>query len=166
MKLRWILIALALATVATPALAGKKYGRQVRFAGVHPVPKGEGGGMCHIEGPHVHIYAANKLEYRLHDDDYVFVGDPVAYGWDGPKYAYKGNHPVHVEERGSRVPAGGRTGGRAARFGEPAGRQRRWSCHGGGGASVPTPRWRALKPAHRTVPVERGPEEPEPRKRG
>ena len=97
MKLRWIVIALACASVATPAVAGKKYGKQVRYAGVHPIPKGEGGGMCHIEGPHVHIFAANKLEYRLHDDDYVFVGDPVAYGWDGPKYAYKGNHPVHVE---------------------------------------------------------------------
>jgi hypothetical protein len=98
MKLRWILIALACAaTLATPAVAGKKYGKQVRYAGVHPIPKGEGGGMCHIEGPHVHIFAANKLEYRLHDDNYVFIGDPVAYGWDGPKYAYKGNHPVHVE---------------------------------------------------------------------
>ena len=97
MKLRWIVIALACATVATPAVAGKKYGKQVRYAGVHPIPKGEGGGMCHIEGPHVHIFAANKLEYRLHDDAYVFIGDPVAYGWDGPKYAYKGNHPVHVE---------------------------------------------------------------------
>lgn len=96
MKLRWILIALACATVS-PAVAGKKYGKQVRYAGVHPVPKGEGGGMCHIEGAHVHVFAANKLEYRLHDDDYVFVGDPVAYGWDGPKHAYKGNHPVHVE---------------------------------------------------------------------
>jgi hypothetical protein len=75
---------------------GKKYGRQVRYAGIHPIAKSEGGGICHIEGPHVHIYAANKLEYRVHDDDNVFVGDPVAYGWDGPKYAYKGNHPIQI----------------------------------------------------------------------
>jgi hypothetical protein len=27
----------------------------------------------------------------------VFVGDPVAYGWDGPKHAYKGAHPIHVD---------------------------------------------------------------------
>src|SRR5678815_2591377 len=83
MKLR-VLITFALVAVfaATPALAGKKYGKQVRFAGIHPVPKGEGGGICHIQGPHVHIYAANKLEYRMHDDDYVFIGDPMAYGWD------------------------------------------------------------------------------------
>lgn len=94
MKLRWILIVLA-CVFATPA-AAKKYGKQVRFAGIHPVPKGEGGGICHIEAPHVHIYAANKLEYRTYADNNVFVGDPVAYGWDGPKYAYKGHHPVQV----------------------------------------------------------------------
>lgn len=97
MKLR-VLITIAFVALfcATPALAGHKYGRQVRFAGIHPIPKAEGGGICHIQGPHVHIYAANKLEYRTHDDDNVFVGDPVAYGWDGPKYAYKGNHPIQV----------------------------------------------------------------------
>ncbi|HEY5950029.1 MAG TPA: hypothetical protein VIV40_31255 [Kofleriaceae bacterium] len=93
MKLRWILI---LACVfATPASA-KKYGRQVRYAGIHPVAKAEGGGICHIEFPHVHVYPANKLEYRVVADNNVFVGDPVAYGWDGPKYAYKGAHPIQV----------------------------------------------------------------------
>ena len=94
MKLRFALIVLA-CVFATPA-AAKKYGKQVRFAGIHPVPKGEGGGICHIEAPHVHIYAANKLEYRTYADNNVFVGDPVAYGWDGPKYAYKGHHPIQV----------------------------------------------------------------------
>jgi hypothetical protein len=96
MRARTILL-LLVCLVATPALADSKYGRQVRFAGVHPIPKSEGGGMCYIEGPHVHIYTANKLEYRTHGDDHVFVGDPVAYGYDGPKYAYKGPHPVQVE---------------------------------------------------------------------
>ncbi|NVB85023.1 MAG: hypothetical protein HOV81_42040 [Kofleriaceae bacterium] len=98
MKLRWLLVAFACFTAATasPALASKKYGKQVRYAGIHPISKGEGGGICHIEGPHVHIYPANKLEYRVYADNNVFVGDPVAYGWDGPKYAYKGNHPIQV----------------------------------------------------------------------
>jgi hypothetical protein len=94
MKTTWILVLLAL--VATPATAGRKFGKQVRYAGVHPVAKHEGGGMCHIEAPHVHVYPANKLEYRVHADNNVFVGDPVAYGWDGPKYSYKGHHPVQV----------------------------------------------------------------------
>jgi hypothetical protein len=96
MRKPWLLIVLV-CLAASPALADHKYGKQVRFAGIHPIPKSEGGGICYIEGPHVHIYAANKLEYRVHDDDHVFVGDPVAYGYDGPKYAYKGPHPIHVE---------------------------------------------------------------------
>ena len=96
MRHQWILVVLVL-FAASPAFADHKFGRQVRFAGIHPIPKNEGGGICYIEGPHVHIYAANKLEYRAHGDDHVFVGDPVAYGYDGPKYAYKGPHPIHVE---------------------------------------------------------------------
>jgi hypothetical protein len=94
---RWILLVLAALTLAAPALADRAYGRQVRFVGVHPIPKSEGGGMCYIEGPHVHIYVANKLEYRAHDGDNYFVGDPVAYGYDGPRYTYKGPHPIHVD---------------------------------------------------------------------
>lgn len=82
------------AVFAQPATAGKT--KQVRFVGIHPIPKSEGGGICYIEGPHVHIYAANKLEYRDHRGQNYFVGDPVAYGYDGPKYVYKGHHPIHV----------------------------------------------------------------------
>ncbi len=97
MKLRWILVLACVVAMpfATPASA-KKYGKQVRYAGIHPVAKAEGGGICHIEFPHVHVYPANKLEYRVVADNHVFVGDPVAYGWDGPKYAYKGHHPIQV----------------------------------------------------------------------
>jgi hypothetical protein len=97
MALRWILIALALVLTASPATVAKAFGKQVRYAGIHPIRKSDGGGICYIEGPHVHIYAANKIEYRKHGDDHVFVGDPVAYGWDGPKHAYKGPHPVHLD---------------------------------------------------------------------
>ena len=93
MKLRWILI---LACVFVAPASAKKWGKQVRFAGIHPVAKVEGGGICHIEFPHVHTYPANKLEYRVVAENNVFVGDPVAYGWDGPKHAYKGHHPVEV----------------------------------------------------------------------
>jgi hypothetical protein len=96
MKLRWIITTIAIVLASSVAVAGKKYGKQVRFAGIHPVPKGDGGGICHIEAPHVHIYQPNKLEYRVAADNNVFVGDPVAYGWDGEKHAYKGHHPVQV----------------------------------------------------------------------
>jgi hypothetical protein len=96
---RWVLVAtaLAIATPGLPALADPVYGKQVRFAGIHPIPKSEGGGMCYIEGPHVHIYAADPVEYRVHDNDNVFVGDPVAYGYEGPKFAYNGPHPIQID---------------------------------------------------------------------
>jgi hypothetical protein len=70
---------------------------QVRYVGIHPIPKSEGGGICYIEGPHVHSYKADPLQYRLHDTANYFIGDPVAYGYDGPKYAYKGPHPIEVD---------------------------------------------------------------------
>ncbi|MCX5748595.1 MAG: hypothetical protein NT062_39605, partial [Proteobacteria bacterium] len=92
--------ALVLTTITVPlastSTADHKT-RQVRFRGIHPIPRSEGGGVCHIEGPHVHIFAADKLQYREHDGANFFVGDPVAYGWDGPKHAYKGHHPIHVD---------------------------------------------------------------------
>ncbi|HTR56167.1 MAG TPA: hypothetical protein VMJ10_36080 [Kofleriaceae bacterium] len=99
--MRILLLVLCAVTLVATAFADPKYGRQVRYGGPHPIPKSEGGGMCYIEGPHVHVYAANELEYRVHGDDEVFVGDPVAYGWDGPKYSYSGPHPIivgHTEE--------------------------------------------------------------------
>ena len=82
-----------LAGLSGPAIAG---GKQVRYVGIHPIPKSEGGGICYIEGPHVHIFEADKIQYRDHHGDNYFVGDPVAYGYDGKRYAYKGHHPIHV----------------------------------------------------------------------
>ncbi|MBK9030944.1 MAG: hypothetical protein IPL61_06320 [Myxococcales bacterium] len=73
--------------------------KQHRFVGIHPIPKTQGGGVCHIQAPHVHIYAPAdlKVQYRDHDGWSYFVGDPVAYGWDGPRYSYYGHHPVPVD---------------------------------------------------------------------
>ncbi len=89
----FLVVLVVIAAGVQPAIAGKK---QVRYVGIHPVPKAEGGGVCYIEGPHVHVFAANKLEYRDHRNHNYFVGDPVAYGYDGPRHAYKGHHPIHV----------------------------------------------------------------------
>ncbi len=91
-----VLLAIVLG-VAAPLHADSHQKPQVRYVGIHPIPKSEGGGFCNIEGPHVHIYAADKLQYRVHDGANFFVGDPVAYGYEGPRYAYKGNHPIHVD---------------------------------------------------------------------
>src|SRR5215467_4278435 len=84
---------LTLALLALPAIAGLK---QVRYVGIHPLPKSEGGGICYIEGPHIHVFDADKIQYRDHRGSNYFVGDPVAYGYDGERYAYKGHHPIHV----------------------------------------------------------------------
>jgi hypothetical protein len=35
--------------------------------------------------------------YRPHDDGNYFVGDPVPYGYEGPKHAYYGPHPIEVD---------------------------------------------------------------------
>ena len=94
---RWILIVLA-TVLSVSAFADAKFGKQVRFVGIHPIPKSEGGGICYIEGPHVHIYAANKVEFRDHGGDHYFVGDPVADGFDCHRYAYNGPHPIHVDD--------------------------------------------------------------------
>ena len=89
--------AVLLALCAAPRTASANP-KQYRFVGVHPIPKGQGGGVCHINVPHVHIYAPVdvKVQYRDHDGWKMFVGDPVAYGWDGPKTAYYGHHPIAV----------------------------------------------------------------------
>lgn len=91
---------LALAAALVLALVGTAHAdkKQHRYVGIHPVPKAQGGGVCHIQAPHVHAYAAidAKVQFRDHDGWQHFVGDPVAYGWDGPKHAYHGHHPVPV----------------------------------------------------------------------
>lgn len=81
---------------ADPQVAPKR----IAYVGVHPIPAAEGGGFCNIEGPHVHIYRpahADEL-YRVIHGSYLFVGDPVPFGYDGPRHAYSGRHPVPVDE--------------------------------------------------------------------
>ena len=101
MRTSWLglLVVLALGALIGPVV-GSAFAdpgaHQVRFLGIHPIPKGEGGGICYIEGPHVHIYAGDKIQYRDHHGASYFVGDPVAYGYDGPRYTYKGHHPIQV----------------------------------------------------------------------
>ena len=90
-----MLVALAALGSAGPADAAVK---QVRYVGIHPIPASEGGGICYIEGPHVHIFeASDRLQYRDHRGANYFVGDPVAYGYDGQRYVYRGHHPIHVD---------------------------------------------------------------------
>ncbi|WP_428261606.1 hypothetical protein [Haliangium sp.] len=72
---------------------------QVRFSGPHPIPEEQSGEFCYIEWPHVHVYEPAHAEvlYRDHDGYHHFVGDPVAYGYDGPTTTYYGHHPVQLD---------------------------------------------------------------------
>ena len=94
MRASFIAVVLLLVGVGTAA-ADKKHHR---YVGIHPITKAHGGGMCHIEAPHVHTYAPIdvKVQFRVHDGYHYFIGDPVAYKWDGPKTSYYGHHPVPV----------------------------------------------------------------------
>lgn len=87
-------IIILLALLFAPAIASAD--KHHRYIGIHPIAKSHGGGLCYIEGPHVHLFEADKLQYRDHHGAAYFVGDPVAYGYDGPKHTYQGHHPIHV----------------------------------------------------------------------
>jgi hypothetical protein len=98
-------IFLLFATTATLSIGMKgiaqadKKMRQVGYVGVHPFGKGQGKGMCHIEASHVHAYepSSANVQFRQYQGAQFFVGDPVAYGWDGPRVSYMGHHPIAVD---------------------------------------------------------------------
>jgi hypothetical protein len=97
-RLLHMLLLVAGVTVAFAAVGARAAeAKQFKFVGEHPIP---GGGFCHIHAPHVHVYGpANQgVLYRDHRGWSHFVGDPVAYGYDGPKVSYAGPHPVVVRQ--------------------------------------------------------------------
>jgi len=51
-----------------------------------------------------HAFApAEPRVYRVHDDEYYFVGDPTPYGYEGEHYSFYGPHPVAEVEFGEPV---------------------------------------------------------------
>jgi hypothetical protein len=91
---------IALATALTAALTvgaplAQAGGKAHLYVGIHPLDTDI---FCYIEAPHQHAVAPLKanLLYRVHDGHHHFVGDPVAFSYDGPKHAYYGHHPVSV----------------------------------------------------------------------
>ena len=90
-----VVLAVALGAAGTAA-ADRGH---TRFVGIHPIAADYGGGFCYIEVPHVHIYEPTRADvlYRPHDDGHYFVGDPVPYGYEGPKHAFYGPHPIQVD---------------------------------------------------------------------
>ncbi|MBI4512159.1 MAG: hypothetical protein HY698_21175 [Deltaproteobacteria bacterium] len=95
--LRILIFASALAVPLL--LAEHALAKQIHYIGIHPIVPDAGGGFCYIEVPHVHVHAPAKAEvlYRVHDGGYTFVADPVPFGYEGPRHAYYGHHPVRVD---------------------------------------------------------------------
>jgi hypothetical protein len=99
-RMKLSLSMIAAASMAFLAMtAASAHAKQIKFSGKHPIPKAVEGEFCYIDAPHVHVYEPEhpKVLYRVHDDYYHFVGDPVAFGYDGPKHSYYGHHPVAVD---------------------------------------------------------------------
>ncbi|MDX9723343.1 MAG: hypothetical protein RBU37_21525, partial [Myxococcota bacterium] len=62
------------------------------YWGGHPTPDG---GWCSASGSHSHHYLLDDEQYIVHDQHYVFVGDPTYYGYvdNDSLYYYDGVHP-------------------------------------------------------------------------
>jgi len=98
-----IRLAVAASLMAWLGLAAVAEARVIRYHSQHPLP-GRGAGFCYIDVPHVHAFAPVEPRlYRVHDDEYYFVGDPTPYGYEGEHYAFYGPHPVAEVEFGEPV---------------------------------------------------------------
>lgn len=105
MQRHLIVLCIVVAAVAAPWASARANphptaGKQIGYVDVHPIPAEAGGGFCNISGPHVHIYQPEHADelYRVVAGSYLFIGDPVPFGYDGPKHAYYGRHPIPVDE--------------------------------------------------------------------
>jgi hypothetical protein len=87
------------AAVALAALAGTAEAKRHSYIGAHPIAVSAGGGYCHIDAGHVHVYAPDHADtlFRVSGGAYLFVGDPSPFGYDGPRYTYFGHHEVPVD---------------------------------------------------------------------
>jgi len=83
-----------LAREAAPARAD---GPMARYRGIHPLSPHQGA-FCYIDALHMHrIPPPDMRVYAvLKGGENLFVGDPVALGYDGPKFAYFGPHPLAI----------------------------------------------------------------------
>jgi hypothetical protein len=82
MRHTFAVLLVVLFALGAPAPAEAKH---FRYRSPHPFR----GGFCSHHGPHEHDYGPTDARvYRVVDGDYYFVGDPVAFGYEGPKYAY------------------------------------------------------------------------------
>jgi hypothetical protein len=85
--------------LALSASAARADGPMPRYHGLHPVSPHQGA-FCYIDVPHVHRVPPPDLRVYLvmKNGEYLFIGDPAALGYDGPKVGYFGPHPLAVPD--------------------------------------------------------------------
>lgn len=89
--------ALALAGALTAGGAAHADGPMPRYHGMHPLSPHQGA-FCYIDAPHVHRVPPPDMRVYLvlKNGENLFIGDPVALGYDGPRFGYFGPHPLTV----------------------------------------------------------------------
>jgi hypothetical protein len=93
-------IAIGAAIVAL-GVGGQARAEAIRYRGPHPVAPALARGMCHIEGPHLHAYEPHKsVLYVYQGGEWNFIGDPVEFDAETPKFGYYGHHPTFWAEPG------------------------------------------------------------------
>ncbi|MEO7667797.1 MAG: hypothetical protein ABIW57_00570 [Polyangia bacterium] len=92
---RVLTVGVVLCGLSLPALAAKTF----KYRGIHPLPP-HAGEFCYIDFFHVHAHAPSDMRgYRvLPNQEHLFVGDEVALGYQGSKYAYFGPHALTVAD--------------------------------------------------------------------
>lgn len=87
---------LAWGGLAAPPARGASVA-MTKYAGMHPLSPHQGA-FCYIDVVHLHrVPPPDTRVYALRKNgEYVFVGDPVALGYDGPKVGYYGPHVLNV----------------------------------------------------------------------
>jgi len=77
--------------------AARADGPMARYQGMHPLSPHQGA-FCYIDAAHMHRVPPPDLRVYLvaKDGTNLFIGDPVALGYDGPKFGYFGPHPLAV----------------------------------------------------------------------
>jgi len=74
-------------------------GPMARYQGMHPLSPHQGA-FCYIDAFHMHRVPPpdQRVYLVLKDGTNVFIGDPVALGYDGPKFGYFGPHPLAIAD--------------------------------------------------------------------